>query len=59
MLTFAHPAASVSLTARGPLLHEGKTLEHKAKLHEPGELVASLRFTDAAGHTSSVSLSLN
>jgi hypothetical protein len=59
VLTFAHPAASVSLTARGPLLREGKTLEHRAKLHEPGELVASLRFTDAGGHTSSVSLSLN
>jgi hypothetical protein len=58
VLTFAHPAASVSLTARGPLLHEGKALEHKAKLHEPGELVTSLRFTDAGGHTSSVSLSL-
>jgi hypothetical protein len=59
VLTFAHPAASVSLTARGPLLREGKTLEHRAKLHEPGELVASLGFTDAGGHTSSVSLSLN
>jgi hypothetical protein len=59
VLMFAHPAPSVSLTARGPLLHEGKTLEHRAKLHEPGELVASLGFTDAGGHASSVSLSLN
>jgi hypothetical protein len=59
VLTFAHPAASVSLTARGPLLREGTTLEHRAKLHEPGELIANLRFTDAGGHASNVSLSLN
>jgi hypothetical protein len=58
VLTFTHPVASLSLTARGPLLHEGKALEHKAKIHEPGELVTGVRLTDAGGHATSVSLSL-
>jgi hypothetical protein len=58
VIAFTHPVASLSLTARGPLLSEGKTLEHKAKIHEPGELVTSVRLTDAGGHATTVSLSL-
>jgi len=59
VIAFTHPVASLSLTARGPLLSEGKTLEHKAKIHEPGELVTSVRLIDAGGHATTVSLSLS
>jgi hypothetical protein len=56
VIAFAHDAASVSLTARGPLVLESKTLERKAKQHKAGTLVASLRITDASGRATAVSV---
>lgn len=55
-IAFAHAAASVSLTARGPLVLESSTLERKAKQHKAGTLVAHLRITDASGRTTAVSV---
>jgi len=59
VIAFKSAVASVSLTVRGPLLREGKTLEHKAKIHEPGELPTTVRLTDAGGHATTVSLPLS
>ncbi|HTA33519.1 MAG TPA: hypothetical protein VK721_08855 [Solirubrobacteraceae bacterium] len=51
---FTQGASAVSLVARGPLLHETSTLEGKAKQHKTGTLAASVRVTDATGHTTSL-----
>ncbi len=59
VIAFKSAVASVSLTVRGPLLREGKTLEHRAKIHEPGELPTTVRLTDAGGHATTVSLPLS
>jgi hypothetical protein len=57
VITFASPAASVSLTARGPLLSESSTLEHKVRKHKAGNLVTHVRLTDASGHATALSVS--
>lgn len=49
VVTFAHPTASASLVARGPLLLESKALERKAKRHKTKGLAAHVRVTDAKG----------
>jgi hypothetical protein len=54
VLVFVRPASSVSLTAHRPLLHESGSLEHKAKKHTTGNLVARLAVTDANGHTTAL-----
>jgi hypothetical protein len=48
VITFANPAASVSLTAHGPLLAE-KTVPAINAHQEAGALVARLQITDASG----------
>ena len=53
-VTFKQAVGAVSLTARGPLLHESSTLEGKAKQHKTGKLTESVRVTDATGHTTSL-----
>jgi hypothetical protein len=53
-ITFTQAVSAVSLVARGPLLHESSTLVGKAKQHKTGTLAASVRVTDAAGHTTSL-----
>jgi hypothetical protein len=55
VVVFKQPAASVSLTARGPLLRESSTLRHKANQHTPGNLPTQLRITDADGHATTLS----
>jgi hypothetical protein len=47
----------VSLTARGPLLSESSTLEHKVRKHKAGNLVTHVRLTDASGHATALSVS--
>jgi hypothetical protein len=42
--------------AHGPLMLESKTLEHKAKQHKAGTLVAHLRLTDTSGTGTAVSV---
>jgi hypothetical protein len=49
VITLAHAAASVSVSAHGPLLFESKTLQSKAKKHKTGKLVTHLRVTGANG----------
>lgn len=55
LIAFKNPAASVSLTANGPLLAE-KTVPRLNAKQDAGALVAHLQITDASGHGTAVSV---
>ncbi len=56
VISFKRAAASVSLTARGPLLTESRALRFKARQQTASALVARLRITDASGSSTVVSV---
>ena len=56
VITFASPAAGVSLTAHAPLLRESSHLEHEAKKHEAGTLMTDVGLTDANGKRTELSV---
>jgi len=56
VVSFSHAVASASLTTRGPLLLESKSLRQKAKRHQTKGVAARIRITDAKGAGTTVSV---
>jgi hypothetical protein len=57
VIKFTKAASSVSLSARGPLLVESKTLLKKAKKHKAGTLATHVQLTDTTNVTTALSVS--
>jgi len=56
LIALARDAASVSLTARGPLLDESTALRFDARQQKAAALIARLRITDSGGTATVVSV---